>query len=370
MSFESTLVAWFIPATAIFLSIAFALDFARRRWTLESIGDRGMISVMTASLYRGRRVMRAVLFTLGATLSVAALAQPSERGVGVVSQRGIDVAVVLDFSKSMLAMDVYPNRIERAKTEAEGLIKGLAADRVATVVFAGGAEPFPLTSDHEAAQLLYQGLRPGDLAPGSNLGQAFKVARCVLRPDVGGDEECAELGGAARAEREEAEAIPQAMEDRARAIVVFTDGEDTDGEASMELARAIELGIEVYVVGVGTTMGARIPKLDAEGIPVGWERNSRGGLLDSRLNKASLQELAARAGGNSRYFSLGEGRWRSDMLLTNLKSLKKGDQDAQVVQTTVHVFQSFLFPAFLLLIIEACLSERRRRAALPGRHLA
>ncbi len=368
MSFESSTMQWMIPVVALGLSLVFALDIVRRRRALERVGHTPMIERMTNSLSTRRRIMRSALFILAMVLLTATLARPTSPGEATWRQRGIDIAFVYDFSASMLAKDVYPNRLDRSLKESENLIARLKADRIATVVFAGGAVHFPLTHDHVAARLLYQGLRPSDLAPGSDLGQALRVASCALRADAADPKLCAFLGQGKggrplRGSAEPLRSETPSVSDRARAIVLFTDGEDSEGFALREAERAAALGITLYVIGVGTRGGELVPSLDDQGNELGWQREVDGSFRATRLDAESLRAMATAAKG--RYFSLGEGRWRGDLVLESLKELKRGELEQRVVASRNHIFERFLFPAFLLLIMEACMSERRRRTHLP-----
>jgi Ca-activated chloride channel family protein len=383
MSFAVPVLRWFALATALGLTIAFALAFTWRRRELERAGDAAQLLRMTGSLSLRRRGLRAALLVLAVTLAVAALARPQVKGQSSWRQRGIDVAVVVDFSKSMLARDVYPDRLQRALLEVNDLIGRLAADRVAAVAYAGLPLHFPLSHDHQAVRTLFDGLHPRDMPPGSDLGQAILVARCILRPDLAFVPGCERVagrggGGAAPATRGGAPPSPGAVmpplsggtgrlaSDRARALVVFTDGDDTRGRARAEVSAAAAQGIEVYLVGVGSEAGELVPEFDAQGNEVGWKRSEDGGsLLVSRLDEAGLLELAVAAGGEARYLHLGRKRLTAERLMEHLERLKKGDLDQRVVHQPEEVYHWFLFPALLLLLLETCLSERRRRSAPP-----
>src|SRR5262249_49777686 len=145
---------------------------------------------MAASVSSARRGVKAVLLVLGVALTAAALARPQTEGEKIWKQRGIDVVLALDFSKSMLAADVYPSRIELAKIDADLVLDKFYGDRVALVAFGGEAVHYPLTTDHEAAKKLYERLDPRDMAPGTDIGEAVRTARCLLRYDVP-DADCA-----------------------------------------------------------------------------------------------------------------------------------------------------------------------------------
>lgn len=368
MSFESQSLQWAVPALAVALTLVFALDFVRRRRTLERLGVGSMMDLMANALSSRRRALRAVLLVTALVLCMASLARPTTSGKTTWRQRGIDIVFVHDFSKSMLARDVYPNRLDRSLKEAEILLSHLAADRVATVVYAGGAAHFPLTHDHVSARMLYQGLRPSDLAPGSDQGQAIRMATCILVPEPGNQELCEILapssgGNPLRGSAVDLHAEAPLVDTRARVIVLFSDGEDSEGHALEEVAIAESLGIEFFVVAVGTNKGELLPRLDDEGEVSGWEKDEAGAFVTTTLASDHLRALSEAAKGH--YYGLGEGSWRGEALLESLKELKRGDLDLRVVQSRRHIFERFLFPAFLLLMIEACLSLRRRRVRLP-----
>jgi Ca-activated chloride channel homolog len=368
VSFGNAIAQWAVVPALVLLTIVFALDFTRRRRLYDRIGDAPMLQRMAASVSTRRRVVKATLFIIALVLVVATLAGPRVAGETVWRQRGIDIVFALDYSKSMLARDVYPTRLERATLEVEELTARLAADRIATVVFAGGAVHFPLSHDHAAARALYEGVTPADLPPGSDLGGALRLGRCLLRPDVveGG---CGRIGGRGHGgdpltgPATVPEARAPSVADRARAIVLFSDGEDTEGQGRAEIEQAVRLGIQVFIVGVGTVAGELVPEVDAQGKPVGWKKGADGGFVTTRLDQAGLKELAALAGGEERYFLLDSRTQRLDDLLAALDHLKKGDLDERVVRKPKEVYQWLLFPAFLLLVIEACLAERKRKVA-------
>ena len=370
----STPWAWAAAATVVALTLLFALDTTRRRRQMERIGHSPMLQKMTASLSNRRRTARAVIYTLGATGVVLAMAHPLGRGETKWQQRGIDIALVLDYSKSMLARDVYPTRLERMELEVDEMVDDLKSDRIATVLFAGAAIHFPLTHDHKAAKLLWSGFTPADLPPGSDVGEALRVARCLLRPDVV-EGACARVGGRGRGGdplgpetswNDQAAAAPHPKEqkaaDRARAIILVTDGEDTENLAGAEVQEAVRLGIDVFVVGVGTVAGELVPEIDEDGKITGWKKQPDGSFVTTRLDQAKLKELAQLAGGDGRYYVLDSKSGGLDALTARLKRLKEGNLDERAIKTFEERFQWVLFPAFMLLVIEACTSERRRKA--------
>jgi Ca-activated chloride channel family protein len=295
------------------------------------------------------------------------------KGEPLVKERGIDVMVVIDFSKSMLARDVYPSRIERAEYVVDRLLDEIRGNRVGVVAFAGEAAHFPLTSDYTAAESLYHGLTPQDLPGGSDLGEALRTARCLVLPAsaapecraVHGDDE----GATRRIEESD-------LGDRGRAIILVTDGGDTAGDAKAEVEKARAAGIELFIVGVGTRTGSRIPEYDAEGKQSGWKLEPGGSdYVVTKLEEEALAELARASGGEDRLFRDDGRRPPVEPIAKALGQLKEGDLAQRLIDDRhTDVYQLFLFPAFLFLLIEACLSDRKRKSgqnrdagAGPGR---
>ena len=379
LSFAEGVWRYLAAASVIVLAVAYSLDFTRRRRALERLGHLPQLDRMMPSLSEDRRVVRSVLLVTGVALLIASLARPQTQGETRWQKRGIDVAVVMDYSKSMLARDVAPSRVERMEREVIELLDDakLANDRVALVAFAGAAAHFPLTHDHEAAKLLFDGLTPLEMPPGSDLGEALRRARCIVRPDLLGEPACEGVGGRGLggAPLRDGGDEPVALEtapvgsERARAIVLFTDGEDTEGTAAAEVEAAVALGIEVYIVGVGTPSGELIPEFDdSSSGPLharkvaGWKKSDDGkSFVFTRLEEGALKELALAAGGEDHYLRLDPKKIRTDELVEQLETLKQGDLDQRMVAVPNEAFQWLLFPAFMLLLIEACLGERRRR---------
>ena len=367
MSWGSPVFLVLAAAIMVLLVIAFALDFARRRRQLERIGHAPKLMEMAASVSPTRRGFKVGLLVLGTTLLALAAARPQTRGDAVWRERGIDVVIAIDLSKSMLVQDVYPNRIRQAKLLADSLIDSLGGHQVGVVAFGGSAAHFPLTGDHEAARLLYHGLTPGDLPAGTSIAQAVLSSRCLLLPTLAKDAECRRVRGGGpggeRQGRDPAEVHGRQLEvtdlgDRARAIVIFTDAEDTEGNAKDEIAKAQKLGIHIYLVGIGTPQGGTVPETDESGrlMP-----DATGEKHTSRLDDGVLKELALAAGGEDHYFRADPRKLRLEPLENALKKLKEGDRQERTVNVPVEIFQIFLFVAFLLLLAEACLSDRRSR---------
>lgn len=375
MTFATSFGPWLaVVAVACWLGLALLEGWLIRR-------DRARLASATqweglAAGVLPRRRRRVLFGTLGVALVAFSLGRPQVSGETEWRRRGIDLVIALDFSKSMLATDIYPSRLARVRLEVDDLFKTLATDRVAIVPFAGAATHTPLTHDIEAAQALYRDLTPGDLPPGSNLGDAILVSTCLLRPDLRNESGCeriggrgnggAPLGGASATDdsaRGESDATSVGgADERGRVLVVLTDADNDDGlpRALVETERAVEFGVSVFFVGVGTVNGDLVPDLDAAGNQRGWKRGPDGKPVTTKLGVAALDALARAAGGPDRGFILEPEVLGMPGLIARLKGIKRGDLEKQIVRQPKDVYHWFLFPGLLLLCAEALLRSRRR----------
>ncbi len=325
-----------VPAAVI----VYALYFAQRRRLLARLGSGPMIERMIASTSVARKVLRAVEVVAALALIALALARPQAGGrAKLTKQPGLDLVVVLDFSRSMLAKDVYPSRLERAKRELERLIDRLGGDRIGLVAFAGETLSYPPTTDYAALKLFWRDLYPWDMPVGGTaIGRAMRASLDLLtRIRV--------QGGATRAQ----------------VILLLTDGEDNDSEPLEVADQASKLGVKVFTVGIGSRSGELIPEFDEKGQVTGYVKDADGKYVTSRLDEATLTKIAEKTGGE--YFHADPKRFGVEEVESALAGLKRSENEARVVKQYDEVYEILLLPAFLLLVGEACSSDRRRRAA-------
>jgi Ca-activated chloride channel family protein len=324
-----------VPAVVL----AYVVAFTRRRLLLERLGGTVLQGRMAASVSVPRKVFRASLVTLALALIVLALARPQAGGRAKLErQRGLDLVVALDFSKSMLARDIYPSRLERAKRELERLMDRLAGDRVGLVAFAGETLTYPPTTDYAAVKLFWRDLGPADMPVGGTaIGRALKAAVDQL----------------SRLRRKEGET-------RSQVILLLTDGEDTESEPLEMADEAARLGIKIFAVGIGSRSGELVPEVDADGKITGYLKDRDGKYVTSRLAEDMLAQLASKTGGE--YLRADAKRFGVEAVEAALAGLKRTENEARLVKQYDDVYEVLALPAFLLLVGEACTSERRRRA--------
>ncbi len=366
---------WLALLVALVVGGGWWLMRTRHRTAIAKLGDQPVLARMLVSVSPGRRAAKAIVLGLALVLLVVALAEPQRASTDQEEKRGLDLVIAMDVSKSMLVPDVGPDRLARARELALQTLDGLPGDRSAAVVFAAAAAHFPLTEDHEVTAQFLQDLGPADLPPGSNLAEALRLSRCILRRDVGTDLGCTAIDRRGHGgdplpgeddERRDEEVVIES-EERGRAVVVFTDGGDPDDATRQEIVLAKDLGISVFFVGVGSEAGGEVWDIDDDGRRTRVKRDDQGKPIRSTRNDKGLGELAALGGDASRFFIAAEqGTPDASSLVTALKALQRG-----VLKKTVrrrHGIQVFvLFPAFVLLLVEAAIGTRRRVATPDGR---
>jgi len=178
MRFANPHALWLLFAVPAAV-LGYGLAFAARRRRLARLGDEPLVAKMAATVSMPRKLFRAALAVLALGLVALALARPQAGGrARLTKDRGIDLVVAFDFSRSMLAKDVYPSRLERAKRELDQLLDGLAGDRVGVVAFAGETLSYPPTTDYAAVKLFWRDHAwAGDPAADGRRGHGQRAAR-------------------------------------------------------------------------------------------------------------------------------------------------------------------------------------------------
>ncbi len=299
-----------------------------KKRTIKKIGDPLLVKEMIKNYTPQKFALKFVLILFAITLGVLALANlRSPKGMEQVSRNGIDVMIALDVSKSMLAQDVKPNRLERAKQAISKLIDKLSNDRIGIVVFAGRAYlQMPLTGDHGAAKM-YLSSASTDVVPtqGTVISDALKMCYASFN----------------------------SKEKKYKAVVLISDGEDHDENALKVAAEMADEGIAINTVGIGSPEGSTIideltnqPKQDAGGNTV-----------ITRLNEIELMKIAEKGNGVYQLFT------NTDELVNKLDA-QLGSMDQRTVTEDSLVNYEYFFPyllmlALILLIVEMFISERR-----------
>jgi len=311
-----------------------AYGILKRKKILARFAGTNMIASLVPGFDPQKRWIKTSLIIISFGFAIVALSVPQwgyrwEK----TNQKGVDIMIALDCSKSMLAQDIKPNRLERAKREIIDLLRMMKSDRAGLVAFSGRAIlQCPLTLDHEAFNIFLKVLEPGYLpVGGTNLDHAIKEAYNGFEKES----------------------------DTQKAIIIITDGESTSGDVEETAREMAKQGIKIFSIGVGSSQGAPIP--DAKG---GFKEDTSGNIILSKVDTKTLEKLAAMTGGTHVRSVAGDmdlDLIYKDKILGTMerKTLTSGKQ-----KIWENRYQWFLFPCVVLLLIEFILSSKKRLRGL------
>lgn len=345
MRWDNPDAVWLLVVPGLVLVLFFMYMGFRKR-VMASIPGKRLFKKMAPGVSTPRLVMYWLVMVIVMVLLVVALMRPRYGLKDVaVPGTGVDVAVVVDVSRSMLAKDVVPDRLRGAIVQVDRLLKRMRGDRVTLVPFAGLAYiQTPLTVDYEVIREYLAALRVTDMpVPGTAIGRALKTAQRAL--------------GLGRRHR-----VGKYKGSLYKAIVMFTDGENFEGDP-MEVARKLaKQHVRVFTVGVGTPSGRPVPSLDKNGKVVGVQRQKDGKTpVISKLNEKLLKNIAATTGGE--YFTYA-GNDVSAPLYKDLQELEKIEYVHRVRSLLEDRFQYPLGAAIILLMLMLVFPLRKRGAVL------
>ncbi len=355
MTWHAPSLLWLLLLVPV-LAAALLLGFRLRRNAALRFGSETQRARLVLGRSAGLRAARAVILLLGMACLLIAFARPQYGSrTRMLRKRGVDVVVALDFSKSMLARDVRPSRIDRAKAEVTAFLDELSGDRVGLVAFAGETMEFPMTVDYSAAALFFRDLGPYDMPVGGTaIGRALTATKRLLE----------------RSTREPTDAEhADSAQKRARVVILMTDGEDHEGDPVAAAEELAKIGARVYVVGIGTRAGEPIPTQADDGTWTGYMRDKDGQPVLTSLsadNEAQLKKIAAATGG--KYFAAGRGSVGMDQIRAEMRRMKQSELSARKITVHEERYAPVLLLAFLLIVLEALLPEawfaRRREKEL------
>ena len=335
VNLEMLHLLWLLPLL-IFLYIYAAHC---RRQSLQKFADVGVLDRINFSVSRSRRRWKAALLLLACALIVFALARPGWNPKSKKLERqGRDVVFVVDVSKSMLAEDLAPNRLERAKIAIADCLERLEGDRVALVVFAGtSAVKCPLTLDYGFFRLMLQGISPQSIARGGTMiGDALRKVIDEVFTD---------------------------KQKRYKDVILITDGEDHDSFPIKAAEEAGRRGIRLIAIGLGDeNTGRRIAITDAHGNKTFLKY--QGQEVWSKLDADTLRRMVNATPGG-KYLNVATGTIDLGQVYRKLiAGAEKKTVASQTIKRYEEKFQIFLTLALVLLVIETFLSDRKRRSSL------
>jgi len=323
---------WLFSAGPV-LTLLFILYFLWKRRAIHSFSSPEMLHHLAPSISTGNPTVRFLLFRVALFFLTVAAINP-QMGSKMVEgkQEGIEMMIAIDVSTSMLAEDIKPNRLERAKLGIAQLLDKLAGDRIGIIVFAGEAYvQLPATNDYSAARMFLRTIST-DIVPvqGTSVGAAINMAMQSF------DFEST----------------------TGKALLLITDGEDHEAAAIAAAEKAREKGVVIHTIGMGTVQGAPIPVMRGRQ-QVGYKKDKEGNTVITRLDEKLLQDISTSTGGV--FVRASTANMGINQIMEEVKSMAKTEFDSQTYAEYDDRFQIFLGIALVLLLIEMLVSERKSK---------
>ncbi len=297
---------------------------------LKKYGNLSVISQLMPLRSSFRPTLKFYFIVISVACLIVALARPQFGSkLKEVKREGIEMIIALDVSNSMLATDISPNRLERAKQAINTLVSKMKDDKIGLIIFAGDAyTQLPITTDYVAAKMFLANISPDIVSKqGTAIGKAISLAGKSFSP----------------------------TSESSKVIVVISDGENHEGDAITAAQDAEEKGILIYTIGMGSTNGSLIPKKNGRGFVTDREGNP----VTSRMNPKMLNQIATAGGG--KYFTATSGNVHLNDLYNELRKLDKAEIETQVYSEYDDQFAYFVAFALLLLIIDILVMERKNK---------
>ena len=303
----------------------------RKRRNLRRYGDPELLKPLMKDVSPLRTELKFWFLQLSIMFLVIALARP-QYGTRVDTRKrsGIEAIIAMDISNSMLAEDVRPNRLEKAKMMVSNLVDNMTDDKIGLIVYAGQAYvQLPITSDYVSAKMFLNSISTGSVpVQGTAIGDAISTAMRSF----------------------------SAQSEKSRAIIVITDGENHEDDP-VEAARvAAESGARVFTIGVGSPEGKPIP-MDGELL-----KDKDGNIVVTRLDEGVLQEVAA--AGNGAYVRAGNNEFGLNPIIEDIRKMEDEKYSSVVFEEYDEQFMYFLAIALLFFVIEMLIGDRKSKRHL------
>jgi len=309
----------------------FLMVFWWKKRKQKQFADLVLLDKLSPEKSSFKSFLKIAISCLALAFLVISLANPKMgTKLETVKRQGVDIVFALDVSKSMLAEDIAPSRLEKAKQIVTKIIENLGSDRVGIIIYAGNSYPLlPITTDHAAAKMFLQNANPNMVSSqGTAINEAIDRAITFFDND----------------------------EQTNRFLFIVSDGEDHE-ENTLELTqKASEVGIKTYTIGVGTKEGSPIPIRDIGG-GVSYKKDNKGEVVITKMNPIVLRDIASE--GNGKYINGNKTQETIDVIEELLVKAEKSEFETKQFSDYKDQFQWFIAIGLLLLIIDVLLLEKK-----------
>jgi Ca-activated chloride channel family protein len=327
---EEKIWFWVLGVIPLIILLFSLLQFWRYR-TQKKFADAPLLKRLSPNRSLFKSILKLIVLCLAFFCLAVALVNPKiGTKLETVKREGVDIVFAVDVSKSMLAEDIAPNRLDKSKQLVTQIINNLASDRVGIIAYAGKAFPqLPITTDYASAKMFLQNMNTDMLSSqGTAINEAIKLARTYF------DDE----------------------EQTNRVLIIISDGEDHSEQAALVAEEASEEGIRIFTIGVGDVKGGPIP-IKRNGVVLNYKKDNQGETVITKLNEETLQNIASEA--NGAYIN---GKSTKDVVANIreiLNAMDKTEFEAKEFADFKDQFQWFLGFGIFFLLIDVFLLERK-----------
>lgn len=316
------------------LVLLFVYARQRKRKALSTFGDINLVLRLLPEYSGIREILKFIIWTVAWILLVIGIADPQTGSkLEKIKRKGVDMVFALDVSNSMMAQDITPNRLERAKQAIIHLLGKLENDRVGLVIFAGKSYvQMPLTTDYSATRLFLANISPGMIPlQGTAIGDAIEISASGFGNTK-----------------------------QSKAIIIITDGENHEDNA-VDAARSVSAkGIRVFTIGIGQPEGAPIPVYSGN-TQIGYKKDASGITVITRLNETMLEEIAQ--AGNGIFVKANNSQSGVQEVFDQINKLEKAEYNEAIFSDYEDRFQFFILAALILIFGEIFIANRKGKLA-------
>lgn len=324
-------IYFYLLLTIPVLVLLFIVLFLWKKSVQKKFSDNSLLTRLSPDKSAFKPILKLIVLCLAIACLAVALVNPKiGTKLETVKREGVDIVFAVDVSKSMLAEDIAPNRLEKAKRVVSEIINNLASDRIGIIAYAGQAYPqLPITTDYGSAKMFLQSMNTDMLSSqGTAIDQAITLATTYYNDE----------------------------EQTNRVLFVVSDGEDHSEGAVKAVEEALDEGIKVFTIGIGTTKGGPIP-IKVNGVTESYKKDQNGNMVVTKLNDEVLGSIATK--GNGAYIDGSNTENVVEFVKETLSQMDKKEFEAKQFADFKDQFQWFLGGAILLLFLDIFLLERK-----------
>jgi Ca-activated chloride channel homolog len=312
--------------------LLYIINDLRKKRALKRFGDIKLVGSLVPEMSKTRPVIKFILQLIAFSAGIIMLSRPQFGSkIEDVKKQGVEVIIALDVSNSMLAEDIQPNRLTRAKQAISRLVDNLDNDKIGLIVFAGDAyTQIPITTDYVSAKMFLSTISP-EMVPkqGTAIGAAISLAVKSFSPGEG----------------------------KSKAIIIITDGENHEDDPVAVAEEASKAGIIIHTIGIGSTEGVPLPLLNNGRKE--FLKDIEGNTVISKLDEDILKKIAVSSNGN--YVRASNSNIGLDEIFSDIKKMKKQDLESTMYTEYNDQFQVFAAIALIMLLVDFIIMERKNR---------